>query len=58
VVIGADETVILDCYRLARWYHQNPEVFLAMTEGEVRLHIRRTKQLADILERESTPRDA
>jgi hypothetical protein len=29
-----------------------------MTEGEVRLHIRRTKQLADILERESTPRDA
>jgi hypothetical protein len=50
--------VILDCYRLARWYHQNPEVFLSMTEGEVRLHMRRTLQLADILRREATPSDA
>jgi hypothetical protein len=53
VVVGYDETLILDCYRLARWYHQNPEVFLAMTYGEVHLHVRRTLQLAEIMKRES-----
>jgi hypothetical protein len=38
---------VLDCYRLARFYHQNPEVFLALPLSEVRMHMRRTSQLAD-----------
>ena len=53
MVVGADENLILDCYRLSRWYHQNPDVFLAMTVGEVRLHMRRTLQLAEMMRRET-----
>ena len=37
--------MILDCYRLARWYHVSPDVFLAMPVTEVTLHLRRTAQL-------------
>jgi len=37
--------MVLDCYRLARWYHVSPEVFLAMSVSEVMLHLRRTAQL-------------
>ncbi len=37
--------MILDCYRLARWYHVSPELFLAMPLSEVNLHLRRTAQL-------------
>jgi plasmid maintenance system antidote protein VapI len=37
---------VLDCYRLARWYGQSPEVFLNMTFSEVRLHMQRSMQLA------------
>jgi hypothetical protein len=37
--------MILDCYRLARWYHVSPEIFLAMPVSEVTLHVRRTAQL-------------
>lgn len=40
--------LILDCYRLARWYHQNPDVFLSMPISDVRLHLYRTIQLARI----------
>ena len=59
MVVGYDDTFILDCYRLARWYHQSPEVFLAMTIGEVRLHMQRTLQIANILQREqNTEEDA
>ena len=36
---------VLDCYRLADHYHQPPDVFLAMTAGEIRLHMRRTVEL-------------
>ena len=53
MVTGPDETIILDCYRLARWYHTSPEVFLAMTVGEVQLHMQRTIQLARLQQRES-----
>jgi hypothetical protein len=49
--------LILDCYWLARWYHQNPEVFLAMTMSEVQLHMQRTMQLAEIKRREEEPLD-
>jgi hypothetical protein len=54
VVVGYDDTLILDCYRLARWYHQSPDVFLTMTVGEVGLHMRRTLQLANIMQREAS----
>jgi hypothetical protein len=37
--------MILDCYRLARWYHVSPEPFLAMPVSEVTLHLQRTAQL-------------
>jgi hypothetical protein len=57
VVVGYDDTVILDCYRLARWYHQSPDVFLAMTYGEVSLHMRRTLQLANMMQREASTDD-
>jgi hypothetical protein len=43
------EDMILDCYRLARWYHQNPEDFLALPLSEVRLHMLRTSQLAKLM---------
>ena len=36
--------MILDCYRLARWYHVSPEVFLSMPISDVELHRRRTAQ--------------
>jgi hypothetical protein len=51
-LVGAgavDENVILDCYRLARFYHQSPELFLAMSVSEVRLHLARTMELARLM---------
>jgi hypothetical protein len=44
-LVESEDTVVLDCYRLADWYHQNPEVFLSMPLSDVRLHIRRTGEL-------------
>jgi hypothetical protein len=49
--------VIIDCYRLANWYKQNPTVFLAMPLSEVRLHVHRTAQLWEIMARERRERD-
>ena len=46
MVVEAD--YVLDCYWLARWYHQNPEVFLSMPISQVQLHIMRTMQIADL----------
>jgi hypothetical protein len=37
---------VLDCYWLAQWYHQNPEVFLAMPLSHTQLHMRRTQEIA------------
>jgi len=48
---------VLDCYRLAREYHQNPNVFLEMPMSEVRIHMERTIELALIREREQQLRD-
>lgn len=46
VGIGADtDAVVLDCYWLAQWYHQSPEVFLAMPLSQVQLHVKRTDQI-------------
>ena len=46
-LVGDEDEVILDCYRLAHEFHQSPEVFLAMPLSEVRMHMYRTVQLAE-----------
>jgi hypothetical protein len=46
-LVDAAENLVLDCYWLARWYHQSPEHFLAMPISEVYLHMRRTQQIID-----------
>ena len=51
-VVGADETIILDCYRLAKYYATSPSVFLSMPITEVQLHLFRTIQLANVMRRE------
>jgi hypothetical protein len=38
--------VVNACYQLARYYHQSPLHFLAMSISEVRLHWQRTNELA------------
>ena len=48
---GEEEDLVLDCYRLARWYHQSPEVFLDLPLDEVRVHMSRTLRLADLMRR-------
>jgi hypothetical protein len=40
------DDLVLDCYRLARYYHQSPLIFLDMPLSEVRLHLERTIALA------------
>lgn len=40
-----DDGMILDCYRLASYYHIDPRVFLEMSVSEVQLHMRRTAEL-------------
>jgi hypothetical protein len=52
-VVGSDENLILDCYRLARFYHTSPDVFLYMPLSDVHLHLYRTIQLTRIMQRES-----
>jgi hypothetical protein len=56
-LVGDDENIILDCYRLARWYHQSPDVFLAMPLSDVRLHLIRTIQLSQIIRQEAQDSD-
>lgn len=54
LLVGHEEDIILDAYRLARWYHVSPEHFLAMALSDIRLHLRRTIQLARIMRAEAT----
>lgn len=42
------EDLILNCYRLADRYHQNPEVFTEMPLSRVSEHIRYTVRLIEI----------
>jgi hypothetical protein len=57
-LVGEDDDIILDCYRLARWYRQSPDVFLNMPLSEVRLHLIRTLQLAKLMRDEAADDDA
>lgn len=52
-MVGSESNLVLDCYRLARWYHQSPDVFLSMPLSEVRTHMIRTIELANIMRREA-----
>jgi len=52
-LVISSENLILDCYRLARFYHTSPDVFLAMPLSEVHLHLFRTIQLTRIMQREA-----
>jgi hypothetical protein len=44
-LVGDEDEIILDCYRLAHWYHVSPEVFLAMPLSDVRIHLSRSWEL-------------
>jgi len=44
-LVGGEDEIILDCYRLARWFHVSPEVFLYMPLSEVTIHMLRADQL-------------
>jgi hypothetical protein len=40
-----DDSMILDCYRLAFHYKLDPRIFLEMPISEVQLHLSRTAQM-------------
>jgi hypothetical protein len=44
-LVGSEDELVLDAYRLAQHFHVSPEVFLAMSLSEVRLHMERTAEL-------------
>jgi len=44
-LVGGENELILDAYRLARHFHVSPEVFLAMPFSEIRLHMERAAEL-------------
>jgi hypothetical protein len=48
-LVGSEKDVVLDCYRLARWYHCSPVTFLEMPLSEVRVHMEHTIELARIM---------
>jgi hypothetical protein len=48
------EEPVIDCYRLARFYHVSPLIFLEMGLSEVRIHLERTVELAHIINRENS----
>jgi hypothetical protein len=53
VITQIDDGIILDCYRLASYYHLDPRTFLDMPVSEVRLHLSRTAQLERLRAQES-----
>jgi hypothetical protein len=56
VLVGEDENLVLDCYRLAHYYNCNPEIFLAMPLSQMEVHIRHTNRIAELM-RDETKRD-
>jgi hypothetical protein len=45
---GDEDSIVLDCYWLAQWYHQSPEHFLSMPLLDVAMHVARSRQLAEL----------
>lgn len=54
--IDTDE-IIINCYRLADRYHQNPEVFIDMPLSRISEHIHYTIKLIELQEKARTRRD-
>ena len=52
-MVGIDEDLVLDCYRLAHYYKIDPQIFLAMPISEVLVHLRNTVRLAEIMAEEA-----
>ena len=42
---GPVEAVVLDCYRLAKYYHINPQTFIDMPVSQVKRHLSWTARL-------------
>jgi hypothetical protein len=53
-LVDESESIVLDCYWLARWFHQSPEHFLEMPISRVSVHMRRTQRM---IERMRPPED-
>lgn len=45
MITQVDDSLVLDCYRLASYYKLDPRIFLDMPISEVRLHAQRTIEL-------------
>ena len=56
MVPGESDELILNCYRLADRFHQNPEVFLEMPLSRVELHVHYIVKLTR-LQRQAQERD-
>lgn len=41
--------VVLDCYRLAKFYAQDPDVFLAKPVSAIQQHMRWTDRLLEVV---------
>jgi hypothetical protein len=52
-VVGNEDELVLDCYRLARWFHQPPDYFLNMPLSDVRTHLLHTIKLVKIMRAEA-----
>lgn len=57
MITTIDDGMILDCYRLAAFYHVEPQIFLNMPISQVRLHLQRTAQLENERRQEAAGED-
>lgn len=48
---GDPDDLILDCYRLARWFHQNPDLYLEMPLSRVQMHLHYAVKLHRVQQR-------
>lgn len=46
---GPHETLVLDCYRLAKFYGRNPREFLDLTVEEIGQHMFWTERLIEAI---------
>lgn len=56
LAVNTDE-IIINCYRLADRFHQNPEVFIEMPVSRVNQHLYYTIKLIELQEKARRPRD-
>jgi hypothetical protein len=47
LVVGDEDEVILDCYRLAKHYSVSPDIFLSLPISELERHMVRTGQVSN-----------